>query len=348
LAATEAKLPTPTAVVYVGDMPTRSSSSPLADRRHTYAMAYAQAGDLVAATELMEQALELAPGWAAGWMALGELLEGCGRNDRAVAAYRHAIVLDLSDEAGAAPRLARLGARPAGGALSTAHIAALFDDYAPRFEEALVVGLGYCGPALLREALSACRGDLSFRRMIDLGCGTGLMAQAMAGACEEIVGVDLSARMLAEAERKGVYASVARAEIVAFLAGEADASADLVLAADVLVYLGDLGPVFAEVARVLETGGLFGFTAQAFKETSPARGTRGGDCGPGQVTQHVGGQHFVLGQDLRYAHSAVGIRIWADRAGLRVGSLVSASKRLDAGQPVPGFVAILEKPENRG
>jgi predicted TPR repeat methyltransferase len=334
--------------VYVGDMPTRSSANPLADRRHAYAMAYAQAGDLGAATELMDQALELAPGWAAGWFALGELLEGCGRDDRAVAAYRHAMALDPADEAGAGPRLARLGAHPAGGALSTAHIAALFDDYAPRFEEALVVGLGYRGPGLLREALAACRGgDLAFRRMIDLGCGTGLMARAMADDCEEIIGVDLSARMLAEAQRKGLYASTARAEIVAFLAGEADASADVVLAADVLVYLGDLGPLFAEVARVLETGGLFGFTAQACDETGPARGTGRDDFGPDQVAQHQVGLHYVLGQDLRYAHSVVGIRTWADSAGLRVKSLVSASKRLEAGQPVPGFVAILEKPEDR-
>ena len=67
-------------------MPIRPSANPLADRRHAYAMAYAQAGDLAAATELMDQALELAPDWAAGWLALGELLEGCGQTDRAIAA----------------------------------------------------------------------------------------------------------------------------------------------------------------------------------------------------------------------------------------------------------------------
>jgi predicted TPR repeat methyltransferase len=318
--------------VYVGGMSARSSKNPLADRRHAYAMAYARAGDLAAAAELMNQALELAPNWAAGWLALGDLLERCGGNGRAVAAYRRAIALDPADAAGARARLARLGAHPSDGALSTAHIAALFDDYAAQFEEALVVGLGYRGPALLRDALAACRARLAFRRMVDLGCGTGLMAGVMAGACEEIVGVDLSARMLAIAERKGLYASTARAEIVAFLAGEAEASADLVLAADVLVYLGDLGPLFVEVARVLEAGGLFGFTAQTF-------------AGPPQAGQAA--PPYRLGDDLRYAHSAVGIDAWAARAGLRVCSLISASKRLDAGQPVPGFVAVLEKPVNR-
>jgi predicted TPR repeat methyltransferase len=295
-------------------------------------MAYARAGDLAAAAELMHQALELAPNWAAGWLALGDLLEQGGRGAQAIAAYRQAIAVDPADAAGAGARLARLGAHPSDGALSTAHIAALFDDYAPRFEQALVDSLGYRGPALLRDALAACRNGLAFRRMIDLGCGTGLMAQAMAGACEEIIGVDLSAKMLAVAERKGLYASTARAEIVAFLSGRAEASADLVLAADVLVYLGDLGPLFLEVARVLEAGGLFGFTAQTFAEPTQA----------GQAAAP-----YRLGDDLRYAHSAVGIHAWAARAGLRVSSLVSASKRLDAGQPVPGFVAVLEKPVNR-
>ena len=113
-------------------MSSRCSGNPAADRRHTYAVSYREAGDLEAAAELMAQALELAPRWAAGWLTLGEVLEAGGKEGPAIDAYRQAMSLDPADEAGAGGRLARLGAHPAGGALSPAHVAALFDDYAPR------------------------------------------------------------------------------------------------------------------------------------------------------------------------------------------------------------------------
>ena len=314
-------------------MSDRSSANPIADRRHAYAMAYRDAGDLVAAAEVMAQALELAPGWAAGWLALGEILEGTGDQDGAIDAYGRALDLDAADEAGAAARLARLGAHPVGGALSPAHVAALFDDYAPSFEAALVERLLYRAPALLRDALGTCRSPLAFRRMIDLGCGTGLMGEAMANACSVMDGIDLSAGMLAAAIRKGLYARLTRSEVVAYLDGEPGGGADLILAADVLVYLGDLAPLFRAVARVLEPGGLFGFTVQELAPKAP----------PGASGAVEDVPAFALGEDLRYAHGEAGIGAWAAAAGLAVVRLERASTRLDAGVPVPGLVAILEK-----
>lgn len=307
----------------------RSSGDAVADRRYAYAMQYRAADEPGAAAELIEQALELAPGWAAGWVALGEAREAAGAGEPAASAYRHALELDPADTAGARARLARLGEAPADGAVTPAHVAALFDDYAARFEASLVGALAYRGPALLRQAVTAVTaagGPARFDRAVDLGCGTGLAAEAFADLCARIDGVDLSANMLAAAAGKGLYASLTQASIDAYLEAEPAASADLVLAADVLVYLGDLGALFVRVARVLRASGRFAFTVQTAE----------------------GGGDFVLGPDLRYAHGADAVRRWAAAAGLAVRMLQEASTRTDAGRPVPGLLLVLEKPETAG
>jgi predicted TPR repeat methyltransferase len=233
---------------------------------------------------------------------------------------------DAEDVAGAAARLARLGRGPQERALSRAHIAALFDDYAPRFDASLVSKLDYCAPAMLRAALAACRTPFSFRRAIDLGCGTGLMAAALGDACNRVEGVDLSAGMLAAAARKDLYARLTRADILDHLAVEPAASADLVLAADVLIYVGDLGPLLRETSRTLAPSGLFGFTIQTHAAGNADR------------------PRCVLGRDLRYAHDPADVRLLAAASGLVVRALTEASIRREAGQPVPGALVILEKP----
>ncbi|CAM5772190.1 methyltransferase [Labrys miyagiensis] len=299
----------------------RTSGDAIADRRFAYAMDYRAQGEPAAAAELVEQALERAPGWAVGWFALGELREAAGDRDKAQEAYRHSLALDLSDVAGAGARLARLGAAPADGAMTAAHVAALFDDYAPRFERSLVGDLSYRGPALLLAALAKVRQPAAFGRALDIGCGTGLAGETFATLCAGIEGCDLSQAMLAEAARKQVYRHLVRAEAVAFLAGEADSSADLILAADVFVYLGDLGALFRQAARVLQQGGLFAFTAQ----------------------RQDGPEPFTLNHDTRYAHSHGGIEAWAAAAGMDIRHRSDEWARFDRGAPSPGMVIVLQR-----
>ncbi len=299
----------------------RTSGNLTADRRFAYAMDYRARGDLTAAAELVEQALECAPAWAAGWFALGDLQESCGRIDQAGSAYRRSLELDTEDVAGAGARLARLGEIPAEGAMTASHVSALFDEYAPRFERSLVGDLNYRGPALLRSALVALRRPLRFGRTLDLGCGTGLAGQALRDICSEIDGCDLSQAMLAHAEEKKAYRRLARNEATAFLEEEAGGSADLILAADVFVYLGDLAALFRQAGRVLRPGGLLAFTAQ----------------------RHDGPEPFIVNHDTRYAHAHHGIEAWAAAARLRVAYRNDEWARLDRGIPVPGMVIVLEK-----
>ena len=90
-----------------------------------------------------------------------------------------------------------------------AYVRALFDQYAPKFEAALVDDLGYRGPALLFKAVltvrNAARKPAFFSRGLDLGCGTGLAAAAFAKEVDHFVGIDLSPRMIERARATGHY-----------------------------------------------------------------------------------------------------------------------------------------------
>jgi SAM-dependent methyltransferase len=152
--------------------------------------------------------------------------------------------------------------------MSETYVRRLFDQYAARYDTALTGRLAYRGPALLREAVEkvthAAGRPVHFSSMLDLGCGTGLGGAAFRPVTGRLVGVDLSPAMIAQAAAKDLYDRLGTADLADFLAEEAGAAAlyQLVLAADVFVYVNDLGPIVAAVARVLAPGGLFAFTVE--------------------------------------------------------------------------------------
>ena len=102
--------------------------------------------------------------------------------------------------------------------------------------------LGYRGPALLFKAVLSVRAPVPktafFKRGIDLGCGTGLAAAAFANEVDRFIGIDLSVGMIERARATGHYAELEVADMVQGLRGQPDADADLILAADAMVYRG--------------------------------------------------------------------------------------------------------------
>ena len=294
-----------------------TSGDLIADRRYEMARAYAAEGDLGAAADLYAQAVELAPGFASAWFALGETREALGDQHAARAAFKRAIAADPEDRHGAVLRLVRLGgADPAREALH-GYVRTLFDQYAPRFDRALA-DLAYSAPALLRDAVTKHR--LRFGTMLDLGCGTGLAGAAFRPHVDWLVGVDLAPKMIEEARRKGLYDRLAVGDIVAFLAEQPERSAHLVIAADVFAYVADFAEICAAVARVLGDGGLFGFTVETHD-----------------------GEGATVGPKMRYAHSADFVRGALAEAGLTVVELTRASSRTENRVPVPGLLVIARK-----
>jgi predicted TPR repeat methyltransferase len=304
-------------------MPARlflSSGDLMADRRFEFARDLQLKGDLPAAADLLLQAAELAPNFASAWFTLGQIREELGEGEAAIAAYRKAQASDPRDRHGASLRLMRLGAEQLSG-MPQAYVQVLFDQYASRFESSLVDDLGYRGPALLFKAVlsvrAAARKPAFFKRAIDLGCGTGLAATAFAKEVDHFIGIDLAPRMIERARETGLYEELQVDDMLSGLRGKPDASADLILAADAMVYVADLAPVLAEARRVLADGGLLAFT-----------------------TETHDGEGVVIGDGLRYAHSAAYVRATVEGAGLKLPLLEDRSARNEDNVPVPGLVAV--------
>ena len=192
-----------------------TSGDLIADRRYEFARDLAARGDLGGARDLLAQALELAPGFAAAWFALGEIKNKAGDKDGAVAAFRAACDADPQD---------RLPAAGFGdGAMPAGYVRALFDQYAPDFDRALGEGLSYRAPALLLAAIAAackdCGRAMRFGAMLDLGCGTGLAGAAFRPHVDWLTGVDLSSGMIAQARAKGLYDRLIVDDIMQFPRG---------------------------------------------------------------------------------------------------------------------------------
>jgi predicted TPR repeat methyltransferase len=300
-----------------------TSGNMTADRRYEFAQQYWKRGDLDAAADVMAQAVELAPEFAAAWFALGEIHDARGQRDEAIAAFRKARNHDREDRHGAALHLMRLGVE-AMGAMPEAYVRTLFDQYALEFNRALLETLNYRGPRVLRdairEALKTNGRDEQFGRAIDLGCGTGLAARAFARSADEIIGYDLSPRMIEQARQLELYDHLAVADMVEALRGERADAADLIFSADAVVYLSELAPLFVEVARVLTVDGLFACTFE----------THDGDG-------------VILGAGLRYAHGAKYVNETLQQAGLTQVYATRTSTRDEGGVPVPGLVVVARR-----
>jgi predicted TPR repeat methyltransferase len=291
-----------------------SSGDLTADRRASYAEGLARDGDKAGAADLMAQALELVPDWTAGWSLLARYAQDAGDRDAAIAAWQEVADRDAAGVFGAPLALAALGI--GSPVAAPRYVAALFDDYAARFETALVGSLRYKTPDMLVDALVAS-GFAQARLTYDLGCGTGLMGVALGARAGRLEGVDLSPRMLAEARGKGLYARLSEGDLVAFLS-EAPGAADLIVAADVFNYVGPLDPVLAAAAARLAPGGRLAFSLE----------------------RHDGPEPLIVGESLRFAHQTAAAEAAVSRAGLTLLSRTDCVLREDRGQPVAGVLLI--------
>ena len=306
-----------------------SSGDLIADRRADYARLLDEAGDYLAAAEVMEQALELAPDWPAGLALLASYREHAGDVDAAIETLEKLEDEDEDDVFAARLKLAVLGASETPSHPPGRYVEALFDAYADHFDEALTERLDYNAPSRLADLLSKTEGAARrFALAVDLGCGTGLSGEALYGRSEQLEGFDLSVNMLAKAEEKAVYGHLAQADLLlepekSGLFGKdlACYRADLVVAADVLMYLGALDSLMVNVRALTAPGGLFLFSVED-----------GGACGD-----------FILLPSLRYAHDPAYVESLLVKAGFLLKAHERAPLRKDAGEPVPGILFLAER-----
>ncbi|MDF1608789.1 methyltransferase domain-containing protein [Hoeflea sp. YIM 152468] len=304
-----------------------SSGDLTADRRAQYARLYAEGGDLVAAVDLQHQALKLVPDWAAGWHGLGDYCEKAGDLAGAAEAWRKVLTLSPVDIFGAGLKLSLTGQAAPPAIPPSEYVEALFDEYSGRFDTALVNRLGYCVPERLACLIGEVAGEAAlFAKTIDLGCGTGLFGERIRHMTSWLEGYDLSQGMLAKAVEKGVYDHLDQADILhGCLASQpADAAqADLVAAADVFAYFGDLDGVLVVASTLVKPGGLLAFSCEA---------------GPDAAD-------WLLQGSLRYCHSAVYLRRLVERQGLVLERMVRETIRRDCGMPIEGLLVIARRPD---
>jgi len=197
----------------------------------------------------------------------------------------------------------------------------LFDQFSADYDERMRGQLTYRAPEILRELKEMTMPGRKGLAVLDLGCGTGLSGVAFKDVAARLDGIDLSPQMVIKARARNVYANLAVDDIERALGTAPPGPYDLILAADTLVYLGDLAPVVVGAAAWLKSGGFFLFTVEA-KE----------------------GEGFELGPKRRWRHSDPYLRDVAAKAGLSVAGMLQCVPRTEAGEPVAGFAVALSKP----
>lgn len=341
------------------------------DLRVRYAKALRRAGEMNEAAKQFLEALEMEPSnfMLRFWL---QVTLASGRVSPAVASCA-AAVLQSTTSCACASVAVDAPASADGAAAETAHlvpqsyIRKLFDGYAKKFDAHLTGALGYKTPqAILQLALQYAHdgeaaGDAVTRwnKCLDLGCGTGLAGVEVRGHVTELQGIDISSGMVAEAEARKLYNYLAVAEVEAWLteraATEEAGTYDLVLSADVFVYIGDLSGIFRGVARIMRRDAcsssssstataarsLFIFSTEADGPATPA-GTAASTaaCADAAALTSLGARLTSTG---RCSHNRTYIRALASKYGFQELAVVRQPIRKNAGVDVVGDLYILHR-----
>lgn len=309
---------------------------------HGLAVMAAEAGNADESVELFRRAIDAKPDYAPAQQGLARVLTQSGRADEARrvletaarAARERTAPTSISSALSELER--KLGSE--GGGANAAHYALasilrlfppagipkagvtkLFDDYANRFDAHLEVKLGYRVPSMLAAAVAETKPATPLN-VLDLGCGTGLVGAALRPLARWLHGVDLSAAMIEKSRARGVYDELTCGDMLDVLRDSAAGAQryDLIAAADVLIYVGDLVPVFEAAANALRPGGLLAFSVEA-----------------------GGGDRYHLQASRRYAHSRPYLEHLARILGFTIERFDTITVRTEAGSPVPGYLVVM-------
>src|SRR6185437_6602748 len=315
--------------------------------RLLFARALIASGDIASALETARDTSTLYPGIAQAALSLGEALLAAQLLPTAIAEFHRALRIDPSlDEARLKLAQAWLEAGEPDKALEAldafedhpdrdalverakimraqqrsdaGYVRHLFDQFSTDYDERMRGQLAYAAPEILRGLADLIGLQFAKHDILDLGCGTGLAGIAFKDIAARLDGIDLSPAMIEKARARQIYDNLEVADLETALA-QTPAHYDLLVAADTLVYLGDLDPVFAAAATALKPGGTFLFTVEK-TETG-----------------------FELGPKRRWRHSESYLRDLAQNHGYEVAGFLAASPRTEAGQPVEGFAVALRK-----
>ena len=300
------------------DLETAREAASLRPNSALLALAYGEAllraGRLPNAVAELQRALRLDYTFADARFALGCAWLEAGEPDKALESFSY-----LEEGEAVAAKIAEAEAIKARPRSDAGYVRHLFDQFSTDYDARMIGQLAYRAPQILRELAGLVMAGRDGLSILDLGCGTGLSGAVFADLASRLDGVDLSAAMIEKARARNIYDSLAVADIEGHLAHDGR-EYDLILAADTLVYLGDLAAIFAGATRRLAAGGFFLFTVE-WKE----------DAG------------FELGPKRRWRHSEAYLRDMVARTGFEVAGLVACAPRSEANVPVEGLAVALSR-----
>lgn len=299
----------------------------------TFVDAHTNLGNLLHATRRDEaalvsycEALALKPENVRARQALGMAYYTLGRFEEATQVYAEWL-RDEPDSPEARHHLAACSGRDVPGRAPDDYVEKVFDGFASSFD-AKLAHLHYRAPQLIvqlvEELLGEPRADCV---VLDAGCGTGLCGPLLKPYSKHLIGVDLSAGMLAKAAPREMYDGLAKAELTEFIEGEPAGRYDLIVSADTLCYFGDLAAVTRASARALSKGGWLVFTVEKVAE----------------VSEDAAAEDFHLNPHGRYSHGASYLRRVLGDAGLTVHNVDAAHLRTEGGKPVEGFLVAAQQ-----
>jgi len=281
--------------------------------------------DDAAAESACRRALKLAPDSAAAWNQMGQLLAAKGQQVQAAEAYQRALASEPGNAIAGFFLAALHGTAAAPPAIAPPeYVRSLFDAFADQFDGLLVGSLRYRTPKTLHAMFTrfiqrSTAEPATSLTMLDAGCGTGLCGHWLSAYRGRLIGVDLSRGMLAKAKARDVYDELITGDVVEELEKRSGAL-DLVVAADVMVYFGDLSRLFAAAAAALHDGGVFLFSVESIADAD-----------------------YLLLPTQRFAHSMGYLQRLAGVNGLAVRATEKVVLRLDKGADVHGYAVLTEK-----
>lgn len=230
------------------------------------------------AIDYLERAAEVDPSYLPTHLNLGALYLKMNAVGKAVVAYQAALELKPDDEE-LQHIITALQQSDTPEKAPEAYVQHLFDQYATFYDKHLMDCLKYQVPAKIFQAISE---DIDTENVhwtiLDLGCGTGLCGAQFRPLADQLIGIDVSAEMVAIAKEKNIYTELAVEDAETALSHFREN--DLILAADVFTYIGKLDKIFELAKAALKQGGIFAFSVEK-TFTEP----------------------YVLQQTIRYAHS---------------------------------------------
>lgn len=282
---------------------------------------YAAQGRIQDAIRYYCQSIELMPGNPDSRRLLGTAYYALGRTQEAAEVFRQWCEADPAHPIARHMYAACSGEQVPDRAADD-YIEQTFDHFAESFETQLQERLAYKAPQLVAEALrrSLKASASPTLRILDAGCGTGLCGPLLRPLAHTLIGVDLSAGMLAKAQAKDCYAELQKAELGAFMAG-CTQPFDAIVSADTLVYFGPLDTVLNAAHQALKPGGRLVFTVEQ-AEPGPAP------------------QGFRINPHGRYAHTRSYLTQVLVQATYSLESIQEVVLRNEGEKPVAGWLVI--------